>query len=310
MTPERLAELRLAELRLMAEHQRGMEALGEVLAAYDAIADGSAVRSARASERDALRRAGDAEERAEWLGRMLDAAAADLTEARGTIEVMRVEREASRLQTERWCREVARERDGWREKAKQKWAMRREIEEAIGVTSEDASDDSLAKGLAAIKALRVERDEARAALANLRADVDAEVCGRLALRKRYGVADHETWPEFIARLADTAASRSAKGVPALEIAANQVPSQPGVIAKLLAEHDRTSTRATSAFDAIGAGGPWRAPTDAAISDAKALGRVIGLREALAAAMEPTDAASPWKAREVVIERIRRLLVAP
>lgn len=49
---------------------------------------------------------------------------------------------------------------------------------------------------------------------------------------------------------------------------------------------------------------WR---EGALAEAKALGRVIGLREALAAAMEPTDERSPWKAREAVIERIRRLL---
>ena len=60
MTPARLAEIR----RLAGRFRDDVaDALGEMLAAYDAIAAGSAVREARAREREAVHRAGDAEER-------------------------------------------------------------------------------------------------------------------------------------------------------------------------------------------------------------------------------------------------------
>ena len=53
------------------------------------------------------------------------------------------------------------ERDSWRMRSEQKYAMRSELEELLGVTPADASDEQFEKGLAALKSIIRERDEAR-----------------------------------------------------------------------------------------------------------------------------------------------------
>ena len=60
------------------------------------------------------------------------------------------------------------ERDSWRMRAEQKYAMRRELEELLGVDRNDASDEQFQKGLDAIKNIIGERDEAREQNAKLR----------------------------------------------------------------------------------------------------------------------------------------------
>jgi len=59
------------------------------------------------------------------------------------------------------CRTALSERDSWRLRAEQKYAMRRELEELLGVDQKDASDEQFQKGLDAIKNIIGERDEAR-----------------------------------------------------------------------------------------------------------------------------------------------------
>jgi len=59
------------------------------------------------------------------------------------------------------CRFALSERDSWRMRAEQKYAMRRELEELLGVDQKDASDEQFQKGLDAIKNIISERDEAR-----------------------------------------------------------------------------------------------------------------------------------------------------
>ena len=59
------------------------------------------------------------------------------------------------------CRIALSERDSWRMRAEQKYAMRRELEELLGVDQKDASDEQFQKGLDAIKNMIRERDEAR-----------------------------------------------------------------------------------------------------------------------------------------------------
>jgi hypothetical protein len=61
------------------------------------------------------------------------------------------------------CRTALSERDSWRMRAEQKYAMRRELEELLGVDQKDASDEQFQKGLDAIKNIIGERDEAREA---------------------------------------------------------------------------------------------------------------------------------------------------
>jgi hypothetical protein len=56
------------------------------------------------------------------------------------------------------------ERDSWKMRADQKYAMRRELEELLGVDRNDASDEQFQKGLDAIKNIIAERDEAREAI--------------------------------------------------------------------------------------------------------------------------------------------------
>jgi hypothetical protein len=56
------------------------------------------------------------------------------------------------------------ERDSWKMRADQKYAMRRELEELLGVDRNDASDEQFQKGLDAIKNIIGERDEAKQVL--------------------------------------------------------------------------------------------------------------------------------------------------
>jgi hypothetical protein len=59
------------------------------------------------------------------------------------------------------CRIALSERDSWRLRADQKYAMRREFEELLGVDHKDASDEQFQKGLDSLKDIIRERDEAR-----------------------------------------------------------------------------------------------------------------------------------------------------
>jgi hypothetical protein len=59
------------------------------------------------------------------------------------------------------CRIALSERDSWRMRAEQKYSMRRELEELLGVDSNSASDEQFQKGLDSLKNIIRERDEAR-----------------------------------------------------------------------------------------------------------------------------------------------------
>ena len=72
------------------------------------------------------------------------------------------------------CRTALSERDSWRMRAEQKYAMRRELEELLGVDQKDASDEQFQKGLDAIKNIISERDEARNERDILRLDAQRE----------------------------------------------------------------------------------------------------------------------------------------
>ena len=65
---------------------------------------------------------------------------------------------AKRLEHER--NEAIQERERWKMQAEQKWGMRRELEELLGV-KDTQCDEQFAKGLAALRDLIKERDEAR-----------------------------------------------------------------------------------------------------------------------------------------------------
>jgi hypothetical protein len=56
--------------------------------------------------------------------------------------------------------EAIQERERWKMQAEQKWGMRRELEELLGV-KDTQCDEQFAKGLAALRDLIKERDEAR-----------------------------------------------------------------------------------------------------------------------------------------------------
>ena len=77
--------------------------------------------------------------------------------------------EMARLERERddymgRCRIALSERDSWRMRADQKYAMRRELEELLGVDRNDASDEQFQKGLDSLKNIIGERDEAKQVL--------------------------------------------------------------------------------------------------------------------------------------------------
>lgn len=63
-------------------------------------------------------------------------------------------------QLERERNEAAQERERWKMQAEEKWGMRRELEELLGV-KDTQCDEQFAKGLAALRDLIKERDEAR-----------------------------------------------------------------------------------------------------------------------------------------------------
>lgn len=77
---------------------------------------------------------------------------------RETCERMERERDEARA-----C-EIAAivERERWKMQAEEKWAMRRELEEILGVQDGAPCDEQFAKGLEALRQLKSERDEARA----------------------------------------------------------------------------------------------------------------------------------------------------
>lgn len=77
-------------------------------------------------------------------------------------EMARLERERDDYMER--CRFALSERDSWRMRAEQKYAMRRELEELLGVDRNDASDEQFQKGLDAIKNIIRERDKARKVL--------------------------------------------------------------------------------------------------------------------------------------------------
>jgi hypothetical protein len=79
--------------------------------------------------------------------------------------IVRLECEADELRAEvallrEQARILARERERWQMQAEQKWGMRRELEELLGVKDTE-SEEQFAKGLAALRDLIQERDEAR-----------------------------------------------------------------------------------------------------------------------------------------------------
>ncbi len=73
------------------------------------------------------------------------------------------------------CRVALGERDSWRMRAEQKYSMRRELEELLGVDSNSASDEQFMKGLDSLKKIIRERDEAREALRELWQTADAYI---------------------------------------------------------------------------------------------------------------------------------------
>lgn len=65
------------------------------------------------------------------------------------------------------------ERERWKMQAEQKWAMRRELEELLGVESAPACDEQFAKGINALRDLIQERDALQKALALIAEDSEA-----------------------------------------------------------------------------------------------------------------------------------------
>jgi hypothetical protein len=72
--------------------------------------------------------------------------------------------------------------------ADQKYAMRRELEELLGVDRNDASDEQFQKGLDAIKNIIGERDEARKHLKEIEEYGTDEINVAVDLRQRLATA--------------------------------------------------------------------------------------------------------------------------
>jgi len=78
--------------------------------------------------------------------------------------------EALLEKAERERNEAIQERERWKMQAEQKWGMRRELEELLGVKDTESAEQ-FAKGLASLRDLIKERDEAREALREIEAAV-------------------------------------------------------------------------------------------------------------------------------------------
>lgn len=95
MTPERLTEIRALVASWPEQWTDGLDGIvRDLLAAYDAIANGSAVRQAKGREVEAIRRAADAEERLALVNARLHSNGRDQIEA--WQEQSREEHEAAR----------------------------------------------------------------------------------------------------------------------------------------------------------------------------------------------------------------------
>ena len=87
-------------------------------------------------------------------------------EARDTVHGLRKQRAIARNfgdQMERERDEAIQERERWRMQAEEKWGMRRELEELLGV-KDTQCDEQFAKGLAALRNLIQERDHYKQAI--------------------------------------------------------------------------------------------------------------------------------------------------
>jgi hypothetical protein len=80
------------------------------------------------------------------------------------------------------------ERDSWRMRAEQKYSMRRELEELLGVDSNSASDEQFMKGLDSLKKIIRARDEARRSLEHITEYGTEEINVAVDLRQRLATA--------------------------------------------------------------------------------------------------------------------------
>lgn len=82
------------------------------------------------------------------------------------------------------------ERERWKMRAEEKWAMRRELEELLGVESSSPCDEQFSKGIKALRQLIRERDEAREAFAVATSNC---VNAQQQLRTARNLADAAMW---------------------------------------------------------------------------------------------------------------------
>jgi hypothetical protein len=73
-------------------------------------------------------------------------------------------------------------------RAEQKYSMRRELEELLGVDSNSASDEQFMKGLDSLKKIIRERDEARRSLEHITEYGTEEINVAVDLRQRLATA--------------------------------------------------------------------------------------------------------------------------
>ena len=79
--------------------------------------------------------------------------------------------EALLEKAERERDEAIQERERWKMQAEQKWGMRRELEELLGV-KDTQCDEQFAKGLAALRVLIQERDHYKQAIEEVSTSID------------------------------------------------------------------------------------------------------------------------------------------
>jgi DNA-binding transcriptional regulator YbjK len=91
---------------------------------------------------------------------LLEKAERDAAELADRLSGLELSTTQKLAQLEQERNEAIQERERWKMQAEQKWGMRRELEELLGV-GDTESEEQFAKGVAALRDLIQERDEAR-----------------------------------------------------------------------------------------------------------------------------------------------------
>lgn len=230
MTPERLAEIRAFAATF--DHNT---MLRDLLVAYDAVADGSALREARAEAAECRRRAGDAEERAATAARMCERLAEEVMTLRSDPpSSLSAHAEIALLRAEE---RVATYRESARLAEAERVADQEEIATLRADRDEARAEVAMLRGselVADLHAARADRDMLLAAIA------EWHEVGSAPPGPDESAAELARWRRALSALT-AIATRHPSPERIADVRANLVPSQARVVAKLAAGAEHASS---------------------------------------------------------------------